>query len=418
MNQLGLKAKKVSCGSLHALVLFGNEEGKQTLWSIGNKSGSEFAHLGAPEDKVGDEEKPFREIQIFSDRVVADFQAHSSASIVVIEGPESPQEDLYNHVLPEGRKAKGLLHLYKKGDQWQYVTEEEYEAKKSELPDLCFAVRCPIADVPSKEWPDLSALASEVLGDQITSGEVVHEGFHESKTEGDVKGPLYYCRTLINHEEIEVSHSERTVKVEDIHGLNPLIYIRVAKAMKKGAKLPSIALEKFYAQDSRHGIDIEIVPDLTYEKNAALITATQEAWDENLEADSKFLPEYKKDLLAKIDDKIGKIFSDSSEKRAEPDLISMDKDVKVAEIEFSDKGLQNLSERAKKQRACLYWMLNKYFFKILPYSCRLLKDVPGSAYAAVQGTKASLLGSMKTKFIEQEIEKLPTGSRGTVKIKR
>jgi hypothetical protein len=271
--------------------------------------------------------------------VVADFKAHAVASIVVIEGPESPQEDLYNHVLPDGKKAKGMLHLYKKGDEWQYVTEEEYEAKKSELPDLCFAVRCPIEDIPSKEWPDLSALAKEVVDDQITSQEVVHEGFHDSKTEENVKGPLYYCRTLINHEEIEVSHSERTVKFEDIHGLNPLIYIRVAKALKKGAKLPSIALEKFYPQDSRHGIDIEIVPDLTYEKNSALIKATQEVWDENLEADSKFLPEYKKDLLAKIDDKIGKIFSDSSEKREQPDLISMDKDVKVNEIEFADKGL-------------------------------------------------------------------------------
>lgn len=78
---------------------------------------------------------------------------------------------------------------------------------------------------------------------------------------------------------------------------------------------------------------------MTYEKNSALIKATQEVWDENLEADSKFLPAYKKDLLAKIDDKIGKIFSESSEKREQPDLISMDKDVKVNEIEFTDKGL-------------------------------------------------------------------------------
>ena len=63
-------------------------------------------------------------------------------------------------------------------------------------------------------------------------------------------------------------------------------------------------------------------------------------------------------------------------------------------------------------------MLNKYFFKILPYSSRLLKDIPGSAYAAVQSTKASLLGSMKTKFIEEEIEKLPRGNKGTVRINR
>lgn len=63
-------------------------------------------------------------------------------------------------------------------------------------------------------------------------------------------------------------------------------------------------------------------------------------------------------------------------------------------------------------------MLNKYFFKILPYSSRLLRDIPGSAYAAVQATKASLLGSMKTKFIEEEIEKLPRGSKGTVRVAR
>jgi hypothetical protein len=63
-------------------------------------------------------------------------------------------------------------------------------------------------------------------------------------------------------------------------------------------------------------------------------------------------------------------------------------------------------------------MLNKYFFKILPYSSRLLKDIPGSAYAAVQATKASLLGSMKNKFIEEEIGKLPKGSKGTVRVAR
>jgi hypothetical protein len=117
-------------------------------------------------------------------------------------------------------------------------------------------------------------LAKEVLSDQITSGEVTHEGFASSKTGEVVKGPLYHSRCLINHEEIEVNHSEITVKEDDQYSLNPLIFIRIAKSLKKDAKLPSLALEKYYEQDSRHGLDIEIIPDLTYEKNSALIKAT------------------------------------------------------------------------------------------------------------------------------------------------
>ena len=164
-----------------------------------------------------------------------------------------------------------------------------------------------------------------------------------SKTGEDVKGPLYHSRCLINHEEIEVNHSEETVKNDDQYSLNPLIFIRVTKPMKKGAKLPSLALEKFYGQDSRHGLDIEIIPDLTYEKNTALIKATQELWDENLEQDAKFLPEYKKDLLSCIDTKLGQVIGDKS-----IESISVEKDLKIGEIEFKDKGLQKLSEKAKK----------------------------------------------------------------------
>jgi hypothetical protein len=94
--------------------LFEEANGKRSLYSVGTKVGSDFAHLGAPEDKVGEDEKPFREIQIFSDRVVADFVAHDTSSLVVVEGSDSPADDLYNHKLPEGKKAKGLLHFYMK----------------------------------------------------------------------------------------------------------------------------------------------------------------------------------------------------------------------------------------------------------------------------------------------------------------
>lgn len=83
----------------------------------------------------------------------------------MVEGPDSPADDLYNHKLAEGKKAKGLLHFYLKDSKWHFVSEEEYETRKGELPDLCFAIKSPIEDIASKEWPDLTALAKEVLED-------------------------------------------------------------------------------------------------------------------------------------------------------------------------------------------------------------------------------------------------------------
>lgn len=349
LNNLGFKAKKISCGTMHSLVLFEEKNGKKTLYSVGSKVGSEFAHLGVAEDKVGDSDKvgedqmPFREIPTFSDREVADFTAHDCSSLVILTGSDSPASDLYNHVLPDGSKSKGLLHFYKRGDKWEFLSQEQYEAKKGDLPDICFAIKNPIADIPSKEWPDLEALAKEILEDQIPSGELKHEGFADGKTGEDIKGPLYFSRCLINHEEIESQHSETSIKLDDQNSLNPLVYIRIAKKMKKDAKLPSISLEKYYSQDSRHGLDMEIIPDLSYEKNQALIKATQEVWDESLEQDAKFLPEYKKDLLEKIDSKLSSLIAGRAISE-----ISIEKDLKVGEIEFKDKGLQKLSEKAKK----------------------------------------------------------------------
>lgn len=55
------------------------------------------------------------------------------------------------------------MHFYKQGDEWKYVTQEDYQAKSKELPQICFAIRCPISDIPSREWPDLDKLAAEIL---------------------------------------------------------------------------------------------------------------------------------------------------------------------------------------------------------------------------------------------------------------
>lgn len=89
LNSLEFRAKRVSCGPVHSLVLFEDKRGKELLYSVGNKSGSDAAHLGVPDDQTQDAERPFREVPTFSDRKVADFLAHDSASLVVLQAEAS-----------------------------------------------------------------------------------------------------------------------------------------------------------------------------------------------------------------------------------------------------------------------------------------------------------------------------------------
>ena len=124
------------------------------------------------------------------------------------------------------------------------------------MPALSFAIKCPIEDLQSKEWPDLEALATEVLAEAGGSSladanagagsAVVHEGIDCTKTGEVVAGPLYHTRCQINHEEIEVNHTEVTVLEDDQYNLHPLIFYRLAKPLKKGSELPPIDLSKFY----------------------------------------------------------------------------------------------------------------------------------------------------------------------------
>lgn len=122
LNLLGFKALKASIADQHSLILFENLEGKEVLYSAGNETADNFAHLGCSEEQATDPETPFREVAALSQRKLLAFCAHDApASLVVVAGDEELNKGLYNHKLPGGKIAHGLLHFYKKGDQWCYV---------------------------------------------------------------------------------------------------------------------------------------------------------------------------------------------------------------------------------------------------------------------------------------------------------
>ena len=89
---------------------------------------------------------------------ISDYAVTKNAVLYLIQGENKQPVSM----VPNKPEATGLVHFFKKGGNWVFVTEDEYEAKKNELPQLCFATRYPIANFSEKNFPDLEALGSQV----------------------------------------------------------------------------------------------------------------------------------------------------------------------------------------------------------------------------------------------------------------
>jgi len=64
-----------------------------------------------------------------------------------------------------------------------------------------------------------------------------------------------------------VNLSEDAFKLPNEHDMNPLIYYRINKPLKKDARLPLIDLRQFYKETVEYGIDASVEPDLQTERN-------------------------------------------------------------------------------------------------------------------------------------------------------
>ena len=77
---------------------------------------------------------------------VVDFACSRDGTCIIQEGEKANMPS----IIPDKPDATGLIHFYKSGDEWKFLTEEEYEAKKGELPALSFACRNVIEEFKEK----------------------------------------------------------------------------------------------------------------------------------------------------------------------------------------------------------------------------------------------------------------------------
>jgi hypothetical protein len=104
--------------------------------------------------------------------------------------------------------------------------------------------------------------------------------------------------------------SESGFHQSSIYDINPLLYYRIKKPLKEGARLPMLDSKDFFKETADHGIELEVVPTVQFQKNEKLIEVTKQMYDEITENINKFNPDLDAELLYEVNLYISKNLSD------------------------------------------------------------------------------------------------------------
>ena len=110
-------------------------------------------------------------------------------------------------------------------------------------------------------------------------------------------GARYFSFSKINGDEQKVNLCEAEFMKPSIFDINPLVYYRIKKPLKAGARLPRLDSINFFNESADHGLDFEVAPSVEYQTNEKLIEVTKQMYDEVVENVSKFPPELDPELL-------------------------------------------------------------------------------------------------------------------------
>ena len=89
-----------------------------------------------------------------------------------------------------------MIHFYKERDgEWKFMRHEDYESQKDSLPDLCFATRHHIADLHSKNFPDLLELTGRLNFVNAYPDSLRNSGTRETFGAAD---PMYISKSTIS----------------------------------------------------------------------------------------------------------------------------------------------------------------------------------------------------------------------------
>lgn len=289
-------------------------------------------------------------------------------------------------IVPEKPDAIGLIHFYKKEDNsWAFVTEDEYEAKKSELPALCFASHHPIADFNAKTWPDLKAIEASL-----------------SFSDG---APSYVARYTIDGDdetvkEVQCEESEALAGGMP-HDMDPLVFIRLSKpAANACEKLPSLKLTDFFRKaEGEENVSFNIQRSKLQDADLADIEIKNDA-------QKAFLSELY-GITAAQDAQIMSELDKQAKKKEVSILDLKPASVDLAEFTWSkESAIAKKSERIIKMRSGLLIELVKAWYTVQKFVNLDEKNVEGSLGHIIFSTKSIVPPSILSKIVDEAVTEI------------
>ncbi len=161
---------EISAGYSHSIVLASNKgSDKKKLFVLG--ADQDYHVMGATTKDDLKEGECIHECLAFSREKILKVAAGRQNSMVLIDGDEKVSDGVSLHTLPDGSKHKGVLYCFKdQAGKWQYVKSDEMETREAELPDICFALKYPVEDLETRQFPDLSEFKDSVDSEKTEHG--------------------------------------------------------------------------------------------------------------------------------------------------------------------------------------------------------------------------------------------------------
>lgn len=123
-----------------------------------------FFALGITSIEAQDVTTYYREVTAFRGFNIVDFTAGHRTSHVIIEGDKNILDGINEHNI-EGNADKGVLHFYIDSmEQLHFIAPADYESKKGDIPDICYAIKAPISSIEKLNLlPNLKSIAMQSL---------------------------------------------------------------------------------------------------------------------------------------------------------------------------------------------------------------------------------------------------------------
>ncbi|CAI2369874.1 unnamed protein product [Moneuplotes crassus] len=305
---------EVKCGMNMALVVFSNKNEEIQRKQLLLKGNTEMIE-SVQNNSEGDLLEPYQD-QKYKWIELGEDTFFISTEPDEINYPIGQIHYDYQCVVTKQMPIIGTMHFWKQGNEWLYLSEKGYKILRErgdeehdaiDIPDICYVTKNYIQNIPNRVWPVLDEYK-----------------MFESRLSLDFK-PQYTSYCYFNHQQKEqyekleeekkhdqekdqtnasipgIHSNEEDIFKPETHDMNPLIFYRFGRPFRKGSNLPRIVLSDYFKQENESAINLEIIPDYSYEPNEKATQLLLDSYNKILNDVESFDEALEQELKNEID---------------------------------------------------------------------------------------------------------------------